>query len=137
MQVDKYQNEVNEIRQEMLDAQKKLNDEQVLEKKIRDEIQQKTALLYDQKVDELRMEFEEKFNLEVQKIESKSQMINTTPHVIPTPSKIDVGYTYAQHPVFPEKKIKIPVFNPLQTNVISNRDESDSDEETTYNQKMN
>ena len=86
MQVDKYQNEVNEIRQEMLDAQKKLNDEQVLEKKIRDEIQQKTALLYDQKVDELRMEFEEKFNLEVQKIESKSQMINTTPHVIPTTS---------------------------------------------------
>jgi len=70
----------------MLDAQKKLNDEQVLEKKIRDEIQQKTALLYDQKVDELRMEFEEKFNLEVQKIESKSQMINTTPHVIPTTS---------------------------------------------------
>ena len=70
----------------MLDAQKKLNDEQILEKKIRDEIQQKTALLYDQKVDELRMEFEEKFNLEVQKIESKSQMINTTPHVIPTTS---------------------------------------------------
>ena len=67
----------------MQEAQEKVDAEQLLEKKIRDEIQQKTAILYDQKVNELRMEFEQRFNLEVQKFEQNSQANSNPPQIIP------------------------------------------------------
>ena len=136
MQIAKFQSEVDQLKNQMQEAQEKVDAEQLLEKKIRDEIQQKTAILYDQKVNELRMEFEQRFNLEVQKFEQNSQANSNPPQIIPQATQINtVRYTYAQHPVFPNKQQQIPVFNP-QPNMITTRDGSDSDKENTYNELM-
>jgi hypothetical protein len=55
MMIDKQQAEVDSLKKQASDDQAKLNDEQIMEKKIRNEINQEASVLYDQKVNEMRM----------------------------------------------------------------------------------
>lgn len=117
----------------MQDEELKLDEKAKYEKLVREQINAGTAMLYDQKVNEMRREFEMKFELEVRKMQSQ---VNKENSQIPTFSdsstssqvehagRIENPEVIRQRGIFP--KTHRTAFTEFPT-TIRTRDDDDSD----------
>ena len=133
--VQKYEAQVHELEMEMKDEENKRTEKEILERQIREEINAQAAQLFDQKVKEVRMEYENRFNTELQK---REQLMFTDPLQQMNHQQLYQKYMSPDENLLKAqqimKSLKIPTSFP---NTITTKHSDDESDEPAYDRTMN